>query len=71
MYMYACVCVCVCVCGRRPELQSSLVPFENPEQLQCVRVCVCQHDEGEGCYSDLMNPFAFRGHSSSRSLAYS
>lgn len=36
-------------------------------ECECVRVCacVCQRDGGEGCYSDLMNPSAFRGHSSS------
>lgn len=28
-------------------------------------MCLCQHDGGEGCYSDLMNPSAFKGHSSS------
>ncbi|KAM7394419.1 hypothetical protein PAMP_021224 [Pampus punctatissimus] len=27
------------------------------------------HDGGEGCYSDLMNPSAFKGHSSSRTQA--
>lgn len=32
-------------------------------------MCLCQHDGGEGCYSDLMNPSAFKGHSLSRTQA--
>lgn len=43
--------VCVRVC----EPQNSLLPSEKPE-----RFCLCQRD-GEGCYSALMNPSAFRG----------
>lgn len=34
-----------------------------------VCMCLCQHDGGEGCYSDLMNPSAFKGHSLSRTQA--
>lgn len=72
VYTYAAMCVCGvwCVCGLCPELQNSLFPFsfflKSPSGYSVVwLVCVCQHDGGEGCYSDLMNPSAFRGHSSS------
>lgn len=40
------------------------VPFAEPK-LRGVCMRLCQHDGGDGCYSDLMNPSAFRGHSSS------
>lgn len=57
-----CIPVCVCVRERSAELT---VPCC---KARAVTVCMhlCQHDGGEGSYSDLMNPSAFRGHSSSR-----
>lgn len=63
MYIYA--CVCVWSVSRAAELT---VPCS---KARAVTVCMrlCQHDGGEGCYSDLMNPSAFKGHSSSRTQA--
>lgn len=60
-----CVCtymhVCVWTVSRAAELT---VPFCKARAVT-VCMCLCQHDGGEGCYSDLMNPSAFKGHSSS------
>lgn len=62
------ICLCarvgVCVRGPCPELQNSLFPFSKARAATAC-MCLCQHDGGEGCYSDLMNPSAFKGHSSS------
>lgn len=64
--MTVCIRTClVSVCGEHLGLQDSLFPLCRA-RAATVCMCLCQHDGGEGSYSDLMNPSAFRGHSSSR-----
>lgn len=59
MLVCVCVSVSVCVCGLCPELQKSLWKT----RVVTEYMCLCQRDGGVGCYSDLMNPSAFKGHS--------
>lgn len=68
-----CVRTCVRVCARFcvwsvPRAAELTVPFCKARAVT-VCMCLCQHDGGEGCYSDLMNPSAFKGHSSSHTQA--
>jgi len=64
VYVYA--FLSVCVCGFR--VAELTVPFCKARAVT-VCMCSCQHDGGEGSYSDLMNPSAFKRHSSSRMQA--
>lgn len=67
--MCICMDVCVCVCAWRESRAAELtVPFCKARAVT-VCMCLCQHDGGDGCYSDLMNPSAFKGHSSSHTQA--
>lgn len=60
-----CMCISVCVCVYSVSRPAGLsVPFCKARAVT-VCMCLCQHDGGEGCYPDLMNPSAFKGHSSS------
>ena len=53
------------VYGWCPEKQDCLFPTHRENGTVCVCVCV-RCDGGEGCCSGLMNPSAFKGHSSPR-----
>lgn len=61
MYMNICECV-----RERSVSKAAGLPVPSGE-AKAVTVCMhlCQHDGGEGCYLDLMNPSAFKGYSSS------
>lgn len=63
VYVYACLCV-----WRTSRAAERTVLFCKARAVT-VCMCLCQHDGGEGCYSDLMNPSAFKGHSLSRMQA--
>lgn len=64
-----CMPACVCVCLWRASRAAELTVPSCKARAVTVCMCLCQHDGGEGCYSDLMNPSAFKGHSSSRTQA--
>lgn len=64
-----CICIYDCVCEWRASRAAELaVPLHKAKAVP-VCMCLCQHDGGEGSYSDIMNPSAFKGHSSPRTQA--